>query len=174
VQVTVLLPANAFREDVSVTARTSATQLISSLVGLFGALTIFRLVLRATEKSRAAVVLLAERRRAARERKRQLRAVKAADGPHPHDAGKHHAQHPAGAAAAEGEAAEAGRPQLQLRRPQRLHDAGKDGDDDADEGGRAPQGAGNLSTRDVIAAGVGVASAAAGIATEVLTSSASS
>ena len=127
-------------------------------------------MLRATEKSRAAVVLLAERRRAARERKRQLRAVKAADGPHGLPGGKH----PAGGAA--GEAPEAGRPQLQLRRPQRLHEGGKDDDASAgdDEDGKAPQGVGALSTRDVIAAGVGVASAAAGIATEVITSSASS
>ena len=53
------LPFGPLTLAAPITARTSATQLISSLVGLFGALTIFRLVLRATEKSRAAVVLLA-------------------------------------------------------------------------------------------------------------------
>jgi hypothetical protein len=49
VVVTIELPENDFREEVSITAKVNVTQLISSILGLVGALSIFRLLMKFTE-----------------------------------------------------------------------------------------------------------------------------
>jgi len=66
VLVSLELPENDFREEVSITAKLNATQLISSILGLLGALSIFRILMKVTEMGHTSIESRKEKRKAQR------------------------------------------------------------------------------------------------------------
>jgi hypothetical protein len=69
VLVTLELPENDFREEVSITAKLNGTQLVSSILGLLGALSIFRILMKVTEMGHTTI----EKRRAQRNGQNQAK-----------------------------------------------------------------------------------------------------
>ena len=67
VLVSLELPENDFREEVSITAKLSGTQLISSILGLLGALSIFRILMKVTEMGHTSIESRREKRKAQRQ-----------------------------------------------------------------------------------------------------------